>query len=417
MVTQRTGPLRRQPSAMKIIVCNIGSTSFKFQLLEMNGEKQLARGYAERVGSGNALITYWEGEERVYSEECTIPTHREAVEHALRFLVDPRHRLLNRLSEITGVGFKTVQAGEKNGTVFLTPEVLQAMEDYKELAPAHNPPYLAAISMFQKLLPDTPLVGVFEPGFHLGMPECAQVYGAPYEWYEKYGVRRYGYHGASHRYITAETIRLLNLPRDDHKIISCHLGGSSSLCAFKNGVAMDTSMGFTPQSGVIQGTRIGDMDPFVLPFIMRKKRISLEQALTECASGGGLAGLSGISADMRDIQDAIKRGDKRALLARKKFIYDIKRYIGEYLVLMEGIDAITFTGGIGQKDADVRKEVLSPLHFLGLVLDESRNSAHNQTITAPDSKITALVLETNEEIVVARETKNLIEHTRQRPKA
>lgn len=394
---------------MKIIVCNIGSSSFKFQLLDMPTETQLARGYTERVGSTEAIINYWLGKDNVYSATAPIPTHREAVRHALDFITQPQLKLLQNLAEIDGVGFKTIQAGEKNGSVLLTPEVLAAMEYYRDLAPAHNPPYLTAIYMFQELLPNTPLVGVFEPGFHTQAPEYAKIYGTPFEWIEKYGVKKYGYHGSSHRFVTAETVKLLKLPGDQHKIITCHLGGSSSLCAFKNGVAIDTSMGFTPQSGLIQGTRIGDLDPYVLPYIMHKKGITLDEALKECSKNGGLAGLSGISGDMRDIIAAVVEGNPRAILARQKFIYDIKRYIGEYLILMEGLDAITFTGGIGQKDAALRTEVLTALNFLGLKLDATRNQKHEPVITTTDSKITALVLDTNEEIVVARETVKVIQ--------
>jgi acetate kinase len=393
---------------MKIVVCNIGSSSFKFQLLDMTTETQLARGYSERVGSETATITYWIGDRDIFNATMPLPSHREAVQHALDFLVKPEHNLLSGLGDIDGIGFKTIQAGEKNGSVLLTPDVLQAMEDYRELAPAHNPPYLAAIYMFRDLLPDTPLVGVFEPGFHVNVPDYAKVYGTPYEWIDTYKVVRYGYHGASHRFVTWETVETLGLDKDNHKVITCHLGGSSSLCAFQNGVSVDISMGFSPQSGLIQGTRVGDMDPFVLPYIMSKKGITLDEALKELSKNGGLKGLSGLSADMRDINEAASRGNHRAQLARNKFIYDIKRYIGEYLVLMEGVDAITFTGGIGQHDADIRKDVLSSLSFLGLKLDVRRNAAHETIITQDHSAITGLVLDTNEEIVVARECVHVI---------
>lgn len=395
---------------MNIVVCNIGSSSFKFQLLDMRSEREVARGYTERVGTERAAITYWRSGQQVFTDTQPIVSHREAVQHALKFLVDPSSGVLGSLREIDGVGFKTVQAGEKNGSVLLTPDVLEAMEYYSDLAPAHNPPYLAAIRMFRELLPETPLVGVFEPGFHVHIPDYARVYGTPYEWIEKYGVVRYGYHGASHRFVTAETVRILGLPADRHKIITCHLGGSSSICAFLNGVSIDTSMGFTPQSGLIQGTRIGDMDPFVLPYIMKKKGITLDEALAECSKKGGLAGLSGISADMRDIKEAVARGDKRALLARNRFIYDIKRYIGEFLVLMGGVDAITFTGGIGQRDASLRTEVLTSLGFLGVAVDAEKNERNEQIVTTDGSRVKGLVLETNEEIVVARETKKVIEN-------
>ncbi len=393
---------------MKIVVCNIGSSSFKFQLLDMTTETQLARGYSERVGSETATITYWIGDRDIFNATMPLPSQREAVQHALDFLVKPEHNLLSGLGDIDGIGFKTIQAGEKNGSVLLTPDVLQAMEDYRQLAPAHNPPYLAAIYMFRDLLPNTPLVGVFEPGFHVNIPDYAKVYGTPYEWIDTYKVVRYGYHGASHRFVTWETVKTLGLPEDNHKVITCHLGGSSSLCAFKNGISVDVSMGFSPQSGLIQGTRVGDMDPFVLPYIMSKKGITLDEALKELSKNGGLKGLSGISADMRDINEAASKGNNRARLARNKFVYDIKRYVGEYLVLMEGVDAITFTGGIGQHDADIRKDVLSSLTFLGLKLDDRRNAAHETIITQHDSAISGLVLDTNEEIVVARECVNVI---------
>ena len=391
---------------MKIIVCNIGSSSFKFQLLEMPSERQIARGYTERVGSSKAVITYWFGSRQALQEEMPVPSHREAVRHALDFLVSKK--VLASLNDVDAVGFKTVQAGEKSGSLLLTDDVLLAMEDYRDLAPAHNPPYLTAIYMFREIMPKVPLVGVFEPGFHAGMPEYARVYGAPYEWYEKYNVRRYGYHGSSHRFVAWETVKLLGLSENANRIITCHLGGSSSLCAFKNGRSIDTSMGFTPQSGLLQGTRIGDMDPFVLPYIMKRKGITLEQALEECSKKGGLAGLSGISADMRDVKQAAARGDPRAKLARDKFIYDIKRYIGEYIVLLEGLDGVTFTGGIGQRDTELRLEVLKGLGFLGLKVDEKRNAASETVITTSDSPVKALVIETNEEIEVARETLKVI---------
>jgi acetate kinase len=393
---------------MNIIVCNIGSSSFKFQLLEMDGERQRARGYTERVGTKDAIITYWVENRQVSHRVQPIASHREAVQDALDFLVNPKFELLKSLNEIDGVGFKAVQAGEKNGSVLLDGSVLDAMEAYRDLAPAHNPPYLTAMRMFMEILPVTPLVGVFEPGFHVTIPEYARVYGVPIDWYTDLGVRRYGYHGASHRYIATETVRHLRLAPERHRIISCHLGGSSSICAIQNGVSVDTSMGFTPQSGLLQGTRVGDMDPFVLPYVMKKKGITLTQALEECSRRGGLAGLSGVSADMREINAAIEQGNAHARLARDKFIYDIKRYIGEYLVLMEGLDAITFTGGIGEHDAALRKEVLASLQFLGLLFDERANAAHGPVITTPDSAIHGLVLPTNEEIVVARETLRVI---------
>lgn len=389
---------------MKIVVCNIGSSSFKYQLIEMTDESVLARGATERVGMENARVRYWIGGEERFDEELPLPGQREAVEHAMQFLQQAEGSPVTDLKEIDGIGFKTIQAGEKNGSVLLSQDVLDAMEYYRDLATAHNPPYLAAIYMFRDLLPETPLVGVFEPGFHSGVPAHAKIYGTPWDWIDKYGVKKYGYHGASHRFVTHETVKVLGLPKDDHKVITCHLGGSSSLCAFKNGESIDTTMGFTPQTGLIQGARIGDLDPFILPYIMEKKGITLEEALRECSKEAGLKGLSGVSADMRDIKEAIDGGNERAKLARDKYIYDIKRYIGEYLVILGGCDAITFTGGIGQKDAELREEVLSSLSFMHVAIDSEKNEAHEQIITASGSAITGVVLDTNEELVVARET-------------
>lgn len=393
---------------MKIVVCNVGSTSLKFQLLQMENEQQLAKGYIERVGEENAIVNFWIGEQKVFQKNLNIPSLKDAVKLSIEFLSDEKNSLIKDFSEIDGIGFKTIQAGDKNGSVILDDEVLAAMKNYSSLAPAHNPPYLEAIYMFKELLPNTNLVGVFEPGFHVDIPDYAKVYGVPYEWIEKYGVVKYGYHGASHRFVTFETVKVLNLDPKNHKVISVHLGGSSSLCAFKNGISIDTSMGFTPQTGLIQGTRIGDIDPFVFPYIMEKKKITLDEALKECSKNGGLKGLSGISADMREIKDAVEKNDPKAILARNKFIYDIKRYIGEYIILMEGIDAITFTGGIGQKDWQLREEVLNSLQFLGFKLNQESNKENKTTISADDSKFYSLVLETNEELVVARETQKVV---------
>lgn len=393
---------------MNVIVCNIGSSSFKFQLLDMPSERLLARGYTERVGKDDAIITYWVGDRQVTNRVERVASHREAVKDALAFLVESPHAVVRGLEDLHAVGFKTIQAGEKNGSVLLGDDVLDAMEAFRDLAPAHNPPYLTAIRMFRELLPHTPLVGVFEPGFHTTIPEHARLYGAPFEWYERFGVKKYGYHGASHRFIATEAVRVLGLAQGAHRIISCHLGGSSSLCAIRNGESIDTSMGFSPQSGTLQGTRVGDIDPFVFPYIMAKKGITLDQALAECSKNGGLAGISGISADMREIKVAVAQGNPRALLARQRFIYDIKRYIGEYLVLLGGVDAIVFTGGIGQRDAELRSEVLGALAFLGVAVDEEKNRSHATVITGAGSSVTGAVLDTNEELVVARETLKVV---------
>jgi len=391
---------------MNVIVCNIGSTSFKFRLIAMPDERVIASGHIERVGSNDAMATFYRGtNERVRDFAGPVPDQGVAVRMGLAFIEE---EFPGDIAAVDAVGFKAVQAGKSSFTVRIDDDILRAMEEYNDLAPAHNPAYLAAMRMFRDLLPGKILVGVFEPGFHVTRPEYAQVYGTPYEWYEKFGVKRYGYHGASLRFVTGETVRILGLDPDNHSIVACHLGGSSSVCAYKNGESIDTSMGFTPQTGLIQSSRTGDIDAFVVPFVMRKTGMNMDEVYRELGSNGGLKGLSGISGDMRDILDAIEKGDARARLARDKYIYDIKCYMGAYILLMGGIDAVCFTGGTGQNDAALRAEVLNSLAFLGFKLDEKANAENRQRIDALESTITALVLTTDEEIIVARETMRLV---------
>ncbi len=391
---------------MKVIVCNIGSTSFKFQLIDMAFENVLARVHVERVGSVNARASYYRGMDTLIREEETpIMNQRAAVQHGLEFL---KTEIIGSFDEVDAVGFKTVQAGEENGSVLLSEKVLHAMENYIDMAPAHNPPYLEAIRMFAELMPGKKLVGVFEPGFHVNKPEYATVYGTPYEWYEKYGVKKYGFHGASFRYLTGETVRKLHLDPKKHKIIACHLGGSSSVCAFKDGVSIDTSMGFSAQTGVMQSRRTGDIDAFVVPYIMQKKGISLDEALEELSNRAGMKGLSGTSGDMRDVLEAIAAGSKQAKLAYDKYVYDIKCYVGSYIYLMGGIDAICFSGGTGQNNPQFRADILANLDFLGFRLNKVANGENRERIDAKDSLIAALVIDTNEEIIVARETVKVV---------
>jgi acetate kinase len=391
---------------LKVIVCNIGSTSFKFQLIDMAYENVLARVHIERVGSVNARVRYYRGMNTLLrDEESPVMNQRAAVQHGLDFL---KSEIVGTFSEVDAVGFKTIQAGEENGSVLLTEKVQAAMENYVDMAPAHNPPYLEAIRMFAEIMPGKKLVGVFEPGFHVDKPEYASVYGTPYEWYEKYGVKKYGFHGASLRFLTGETVNKLNLDPKNHKIVACHLGGSSSVCAYKNGISIDTSMGFSAQTGVMQSGRTGDIDAYIVPYIMRKKGIGMDDALDELSNHAGMKGLSGTSGDMRDVHEAIASGSKQAKLAFDKYVYDIKCYVGSYIYLMGGIDAICFSGGTGMNDPLLRAEVLSNLGFLGFSLNTNANEENKERIDAKDSKIAALVIDTNEEIIVARETVKVV---------
>lgn len=395
---------------MKILVANVGSTSYKCRLIDMNTETDLAKGGIEKVGSDNAIISYYKGNNEIVKDLIKpIKNHQDAVQLMIDFLVDKEKGVIKTIKEIDGVGFKTIQAGDKNGSVLLTKEVTDAMESYASLAPAHNPPYLKCIYYFQKIMPDIPLVGVFEPGFHTEIPEYARVFGVPYEWYEKYQVKKYGYHGASFRYVTQEVSKLLKINLNNVKMIICHLGGSSSICAFKDGKSIDVSMSFTPQSGLIQSARVGDIDPFVFPYIMEKKNITLDEALKEASSNGGLLGISGVGKDMREIWDAVDLGNTRAKLAVDKFVYDIIRYIGSYYILLGGLDIIAFSGGIGLNDIKLRKIIIDKIKFIGIDIDDNKNNERTEGIkTKPESKIKVIALNTNEEIVVARETARII---------
>lgn len=396
---------------MLILVVNAGSTSYKCRLFDMPGGTELAGGTIERVGTDGASLSYSKGNAVcVKNEKRVVASHAEAVRMLNDCLCSPETGVIRDLREISAIGYKTVQAGEKNGTVLLTPDVLDAMEQYAPLAPAHNPAYLECINYFKKKLPATPMVGVFEPGFHTEIPEHARIFGTPYEWYEKYQVRKYGYHGASFRYVTDYAASAAGIPKEKIRIIVCHLGGSSSLCAYQNGRSIDVSMSFTPQSGLVQSDRVGDIDPFVLPYIMERKKISLEEALRELASRGGLQGISGVSGDVRDIFAAMDSGSSRARLAIDKFVYDVVRYAGSFYAIMNGVDVIAFSGGIGHNSSRMRKMIIDKIAFLGIDLDEKENASPAEGIkTKASSRIKVVSVSTNEEIVVARETQRLVD--------
>ena len=392
---------------MNILVVNAGSTSFKCRLYSMPEETELARGSVDRIGGSYAELSYYRGGQPVIvKERREIKTHADAVRIIIQMLSSQQTGAIKSINEIDAVGFKTVQAGEKNGTVLLSEDVLDAMERYAPLAPAHNPPYLACIRFFKEQLPSTPLVGVFEPGFHSNIPEYARIFGTPYDWYADHGIAKYGYHGATFRYVQT---RLATYGFGESKrIIACHLGGSSSICAIKDGRSIDVSMNFTPQSGLLQSGRTGDIDPFVLPFIMERKGISLDAALKELSSNGGLKGISGIGADMRDIQNAAASGNKRAQLAIEKFVYDVVRYIGSFHVLLGGVDVIAFSGGIGFYNDEFRKMIIDRIAFLGIELEKESAGRIEGRLTKDTSPIAVVVIDTNEEIVISRETARLL---------
>jgi acetate kinase len=393
---------------MKILVANLGSTSFKYRLFNMADERQLARGGAERIGSSESkCFVQIAGRRRELSAQA--PDHASAVQMCLQQLSDPDTGCLKDASEVAAIGFKAVHGGRFSGVQRVTAEVLAAMEDMICVAPAHNPPYIAAMRQMSEKLPGIPLVAAFETGFHATIPPRLRAYAAPFEWAEKYQIYRWGFHGASHRFI-AQRMRELT-GRGDLRIISCHLGGSSSLCAIRGGKSVATSMGMSPQSGLPQNNRVGDFDPFALPVVMQATGKSLHAVLDDLAEHSGLLGLSGTSGDVRDLEEAAAHGNGRAKLALEVYISSVRHYLGAYLVELGGADAIVFTGGIGENSAGIREAVCADLEELGIVLDLAQNAVASgeATIHADRSRVQLWVAPTNEEIVVARQTKALLE--------
>jgi len=392
---------------MKILVANLGSTSFKYRLFDMSDQRQLARGSVERIGDAESRSEVEIGGE-TYENISPIPDHAVAVRQCLEQLTDPQKGCLQDASEVSAIGLKAVHGGKFSGTQRVTPEVLEAMEEMNAVAPAHNPPYIAAMRLLAEQLPEIPLVAVFETGFHATIPERNQYYAVPKAWADEFGVRRYGFHGASHGYIATRIAELVG--RDDLRVISCHLGGSSSLCASRGGQSVAISMGMSPQSGLPQNNRVGDIDPFALPCVMEKSGKSLQEVLEQLANNSGLLGLSGVSGDIRDLREAAEAGNEDARLALDVYVSSIRHYLGAYLVELGGVDAIVFTGGIGENGNDIRTQVCAGLEELGIQLDaELNNSVSAETkISTDDSRTSIWVVPTNEEIVVARKTWTLL---------
>ncbi|MGA2796789.1 MAG: acetate/propionate family kinase [Thermoguttaceae bacterium] len=387
---------------MKVLVANLGSTSFKYRLFDIDGNTQLARGGVERIGSPVSKCVVEIGTQRQEKMLC-VPDHAEAVHQCLAQLTDPEIGCLKQAGEISAIAFKTVHGGRLSGVRLVGNEVLSAMEEVNTAAPAHNPPYINAMRLLAEKFPEMPLVAVFETDFHQTIPQRNCCYAIPYEWSEKFLVKRYGFHGASHRYIAERTAEILG--RKNLRIISCHLGGSSSLCAIRDGQSLATSMGFSPQSGLPQNNRVGDFDPFALPVLVKQTGKSLEDVLDMLANQAGLLGLSGVSSDLRDITQAAEAGNARAKLALDVFATSVRHYLGAYMVELGGVDAIVFTGGIGENCSSIRTAVLENLESFGIVLDpQINNSAKGEAkVSAETSKVQVWVMPTNEELIVARQ--------------
>jgi acetate kinase len=388
---------------MRILIANPGSTSYKCKLYNVDDMAVLFQATVERIGDNSGIYSWVFDDGKQLSSTLPIPDYRSAVKLTLETLTKKYP-----IDNVAAVGFKTVLAKGVTGCVELTGEVLRAMEEYRLLAPVHTDVYVKAIAVFKELLPSTPLVGLFETHFHAGIPPEAYLYGIPYEYYEKHGIRKYGFHGASHRYIGMRAKELYGAA----KVISCHLGGSSSVCAIRDGWSIDTSMGMSPQSGLLNAKRVGDLDPYALLYIMEKEELSVEEIGNVLISRGGVLGISGTSGDFRDIEKAMASGDERAKLAFDTFAYYVRRYIGEYLAILNSADYIVFTGGAGQKSVLLRQTILANMENLGIVLDDERNRSNQVEglISRDGSRIKVAVIPTNEEYIVAQEVKKFLEH-------
>jgi acetate kinase len=395
-------------NAMNILVANLGSTSFKYRLFAMPQEQQLARGGVERIGAAESRCFVQIGD-RFLEQTRHVPDHAAALQASLAQLTDPNGGCLASAEDVAAIGFKAVHGGRYSGVQRINPDVLAAMEEMSDVAPAHNPPYLRAMRLLAERFPGLPLVAAFETGFHETIAEPLRLYGVPYEWAQKWHVRRWGFHGASHRYIAWRSAQILG--RNDARVISCHLGGSSSLCAIRNGQSVSTSMGMSPQTGLSHNNRVGDFDPFALPWLMRATGKSLEALLDDLACRSGLLGVSGVSGDVRDLEKAAAEGHTRARLALDMFIAEIRRYLGAMLVELGGAEMIVFTGGIGENGVQIRAGVCRDLQGLGIVLDPQRNAqARGETrISADNSSVAIWVVPTNEELIVARQTYQILQ--------
>jgi acetate kinase len=392
---------------MKILVANLGSTSFKYRLFDMADERQLARGGVERIGSESSPCLVEIGPRR-RQLTATVADHAEAVRQCLGQLTDKDAGCLKEAREVAAIGFKAVHGGRISGVQRVTPEVLEAMTEMNDVAPAHNPPYIAAMRLLAEQLPEIPLIAAFETGFHQTIPDSQRYYAIPREWSDQFSIRRFGFHGASHRFIADRMVELTG--RRELRIICCHLGGSSSLCAIRHGQSVGTSMGMSPQTGLPQNNRVGDFDPFAIPWIMQRTGQSLTEVLGTLANRSGLLGLSGVSGDIRDVQQAATEGNSNAQLALDVYTSEIRRHLGGLLVTLGGADAIVFTGGIGENAASIREAVCRDLSGLGIELDDQLN-AHargEMCLQRPTSRVQIWVVPTNEELVVARQSVELL---------
>lgn len=397
---------------MNILVINCGSSSLKFQLIDTASEGVLAKGLCERIGIDGSRLVYQPANGEKEVTEAAMPTHKQAVKMVLDALVNEKSGVIKSLDEVNAVGHRVVHGGEKfTSSVILTDEVIHAIEECNDLAPLHNPANLIGIDACKELMPETPMVAVFDTAFHQTMPEEAYLYGIPYEYYEKHKMRRYGFHGTSHSFVSKRVADILGKPYDSLKTIVCHLGNGASVCAVKNGKSVDTSMGLTPLEGLIMGTRSGSIDPAVIEFIAKKENLELSEVIDVLNKKSGVYGLSeGISSDFRDLETAAAEGSVAAKRARDVFNYRVASYIGGYVAAMNGVDAIVFTAGLGENDTLVRADICAYLGYLGITIDAEANKARGKEmrLSTPDSKVSVWTIPTNEELAIAKETYQLV---------
>jgi len=396
---------------MKILVINCGSSSLKYQLIDMQNEEVIAKGLAERIGIDGSLLKHQPKNSDKVTIERPMPTHREALLTLVEALTDNNYGVIKDMGEISAVGHRVAHGGEKFAySVLLDEDVINSLKDYIDIAPLHNPPNIMGIEACRHIMPNVPMVAVFDTAFHQSMPKEAYVYALPYEYYEKYKIRRYGFHGTSHKYVSERAAAMLDKPISELKLITCHLGNGASIAAVKNGKSVDTSMGFTPLEGLVMGTRCGDLDPAIIKYIADKENISFAQIDGILNKKSGVMGISGVSSDFRDIENAACDGNERAKLALNVFVYRVKKYIGAYVAAMNGVDAIVFTAGLGENSAEIRSKVCKEMSFLGIELDDAKNNVRGKEadLSKEGSKVKVLLVPTNEELMIARDTKRLV---------
>ncbi len=395
---------------MKILVVNCGSSSLKYQLIDSETEKALAVGICERIGIDGRLVHTPAGGEKIRME-ADMPDHKAAIKYVLDALTSSEYGVIGHLDEIGAVGHRVVHGGEKfASSIVITDEVIAGIEECSDLAPLHNPANLIGIRACQHLMPGVPMVAVFDTAFHQTMPQKAYLYGLPYAYYENYKIRRYGFHGTSHSFVAKRAVQLLGLDPNNSKVIVCHLGNGSSVSAVLNGKSIDTSMGLTPLEGLIMGTRSGSIDPAIIEYLMKKEGMTIDEVMDVLNKKSGVLGLSGLSSDFRDLEDATAEGNEKAIMAVEVFNYHVAKTIGSYVAAMNGVDAIVFTAGLGENDKAVRKGTMSYLGYLGVEINEANNNTRGKEIelSTPESKVKVYIIPTNEELAIARETVSLL---------